>query len=243
MASAHSRRTIAASASALPDRCLSANIRAIGMGGQRKLSRSTIGVAGLGGVGGIAFELLVRSGVGSIKISDGGFFEQSNANRQSLWSNKTDGMKKTEAAIEFAAQVAPACSIQAFPNITSSNSPSFSAGCASVIDATDSPSSRLAVFRGCKENSIPYIFSSALGTRGMLCVFGKHDFEEEFAPSKFGKRNMACDHSLGPVANAIGCISAQMAINLVLSKPVISFPQMLSLDAFSKSPIIIHSFE
>ncbi len=243
MASAHRRRTIAASASAWSNRCLSANIRAIGKGGQRKLSQATVGCAGLGGVGGVAFELLVRSGVGSIKISDGGFFEESNANRQSLWSKKTDGMKKTEAAIEFAAHVSPACKIKTFSRITSSNSTQFSSGCASVIDATDSPASRLAVFRGCRENSAPYIFSSALGTRGMLCVFGKHDFEEEFAPSKFGKRNMACDHSLGPVANAIGCLAAQMAINLILSKPVISFPQMLSLDAFSKSPILIHSFE
>ena len=224
-------------------RIFSANIAAVGKAGQRRLSASCIGVAGLGGVGGVAFELLVRAGVGRVKIADCGFFEESNANRQSLWSLQTDGMKKTEAAQEFAAGVNPACIIAAFAEINSKNAPRFASGCAAVIDATDTAGSRLAIWRGCKMAGVPYIFASARGARGMLTAFSGRDFEKEFGIAGISARKPPpCDHALGPVANAIGCLAAQQAINAVLGKPAVAFPRVLSLDAFSGEPLRVHRF-
>lgn len=223
-------------------RCISANLRSIGKKGQLALGKSCIGVAGLGGVGGIAFELLVRSGVGRLRISDSGFFEESNANRQSLWSRWADGRKKTQVALEFASGVNPGCRVSAFPNIATGNSPVFAKGCTAVIDATDSVSSRLAVWEGCKRTGVPYIFSSALGCRGMLTVFFGRDFAQEFGLSGKEKKHFPCDHALGPVANAIGCLSAQQALNIALGKPAITFPTVLSFDALSPSPFSLHRF-
>jgi adenylyltransferase/sulfurtransferase len=226
-------------------RCTIANISAIGAAGQRKLAGACVGIAGLGGVGGIAFELLVRAGVGKIKISDGGFFEESNANRQSLWTKKNDGRKKTEVAQEFAKSISKSSRIFPFGEITASNSASFANGCLAVIDATDRPHSRLAVWKGCKKSSAHYIFASALGEKGMLTIFNpkNHDFGREFGMK--GKRTnpfLACDHSLGPVANLVGCLAAQQAMNIALSKPAITFPSVISIDAFSKNQITKHNF-
>ena len=227
----------------MAERRFSANISTISKAGQLKLSRACIGVAGLGGVGGIAFELLVRAGVGKIKIADSGFFEESNANRQSLWTLDNDGRKKTAAAMDFARQVNPKCSVVPFGEITAINSAGFASGCAAVIDATDSRRSRLAVWRGCRRVRVPYVFASALGPRGMLSVFSKRDFEKEYALSgKKEKGFMSCDHSLGPVANAVGSLAAQQALNIVLGKAASEFPAVISIDAFSDEQVAPHQF-
>ena len=224
-------------------RCTAANISAIGKTGQRRLASATVGIAGLGGVGGISLQLLVRAGIGTLKISDSGFFEESNANRQALWTRKTDGREKTDVAKEFARSINPDVRILCFPDVSAASSKKFALGCSSVIDATDRPHSRKAVFAGCKKAAAPYIFSSALGSKGMLTVFDKKDMLREF-----GMKNrrysdfLACDHSLGPVANLVGCLAAQMAINIILKKPAIKFPRVASIDAFSDEPVRIHSF-
>lgn len=218
-----------------------ANLSSIGEAGQRSLSRACIGIAGLGGVGGIALELLLRAGVGKLKISDSGFFEESNANRQSLWSLENDGQKKTACARAFASSIGSRCGISEFAEITRSNSSQFARGCAAVIDATDTPSSRTAVFSGCKKYCVPYIFASARGHCGMLSVFSGRDFPSELFISK-AKKRLPCDHALGPVANAIGCIAAQQAMNVALEKPLVLFPDILSIDAFSGKIAIVHEF-
>ncbi len=251
----------------MAERRLAANVSTIGKIGQREIASSCVGVAGLGGVGGIAFELIVRAGVGRIKIADIGFFEESNANRQSLWSKASDGRKKTEVAEEFAASVNERCKISKFGEIKAANAVSFAKNCTAIIDATDRAHSRLAVWRGCKKAGVPYIFASALGARGMLSVFrGRKDFEKEFNIKRdakssffscgsqdaaeshgvgqraFSHRAAPCDHSLGPVANAMGCLAAQQAMNIILGKRAAEFPEIISIDAFSTRQVSLHSF-
>lgn len=222
-------------------RRLSSNVSCIGKAGQRKLSSACIGIAGLGGVGGIAFSLLARAGVGRLKIADHGFFEESNANRQLLWSCETDGLEKAKAAQRHAGSLAFSGRLELFGEITAKNSAQFAGGCAAVIDATDSPHSRLAVWRGCKKKRVPYLFASALGERGMLTVFEARDFSRDFAMGN-GRKFLPCDHALGPVSNAIGCLAAQQAMNIILKKPAILFPKVLSLDAFSPLQVRLHEF-
>lgn len=224
-------------------RCTQANLSSIGETGQRRLASSQIAIAGLGGVGGIAFELLVRTGIGRIKIADFGFFEESNANRQSLWSKETDGMPKMEAALAFAKSAKYSGKIIPFGEITRENTLKFASGCTVVIDATDRPHSRISVWRGCREARTPYIFASALRAKGMLTVFCKKDFEKEFGLSGKKMGNfLTCDNSLGPAANAIGCLAASQAMNIILLKPVVEFPSVLSLDLFSNKPVTVHRF-
>ncbi len=230
------------SARQIPSRATIANVSSIGEGGQAILSNSCIGIAGLGGVGGIAFEQLVRAGVGRLKISDSGFFEESNANRQSLWSKESDGMEKTAAAIAFAKSVGSPCRISPQGEITAKNSPGFARGCSAVIDATDTHSSRIAVFSGCKKERVPCVFASARGHRGMLSVFIGKGLGESFLPAVARPPSLPCDHALGPVANSIGCLAAQQAMNICLGKQSVRFPSVLSIDAFSGTLAVVHKF-
>jgi len=223
------------------NRRTAANLSSIGKGGQLALSRSCIGIAGLGGVGGVAFEMLVRAGVGTLKISDGGFFEESNANRQSLWSLENNARGKTDAALLFAASQGAVCRVLPFREITRANAEKFARGCAAVIDATDSRNSRSIVFSGCKKAAVPHIFASARGHGGMLTVFSGKNPSAHFL-LRCAKKPLSCDHALGPVANAIGCLAAQQAINVILKKPLVGFPRVLSIDGFSSETATVHCF-
>ncbi len=62
-----------------------------------KLMNAHVLVAGLGGVGGIAAEMLVRAGIGELTIVDGDVVEETNRNRQIPALVSTNDQLKTEA--------------------------------------------------------------------------------------------------------------------------------------------------
>ena len=89
--------------------------RTIGLLGQKsfdKLQKAHVLVCGLGGVGGTAFEALVRSGVGTITIVDFDTVSESNINRQILYSCEDIGKYKTEIALNRAIKINPNISIK-----------------------------------------------------------------------------------------------------------------------------------
>lgn len=59
------------------------------------LNKANVLVAGLGGVGGIAAEMLCRSGIGNMTIIDADTFHPTNRNRQIGALKSTDGLPKT----------------------------------------------------------------------------------------------------------------------------------------------------
>lgn len=73
-------------------------IKLIGKEKFKSLQEVNVLVVGLGGVGGYAFEALVRSGIKNITIIDGDKVEESNLNRQIITSNKNIGLPKVEVA-------------------------------------------------------------------------------------------------------------------------------------------------
>ena len=66
--------------------------------GQMRLNDLRVGVAGLGGMGSGIAEMLVRLGVGHIKIADPDTIDLSNLNRQVIANQKTIGTLKADAA-------------------------------------------------------------------------------------------------------------------------------------------------
>ena len=68
----------------------------IGKNGIQKLKKSHILIAGLGGVGAFAAEMLCRAGIGTLTIIDGDYFTASNRNRQIGALCSTEGFAKTE---------------------------------------------------------------------------------------------------------------------------------------------------
>ncbi len=88
-------------------------IRLIGKDKFKSLQKLNVLVVGLGGVGGYAFEALVRAGIKNITIIDGDKVEESNLNRQIITSNKNIGLPKVEVAKNRGLEINPEVNVDA----------------------------------------------------------------------------------------------------------------------------------
>lgn len=229
------------SASRAAGGAFSRNIGAISAAQQRKLKRAKVCIAGLGGIGGIAFELLLRSGIGGFRICDWDFFEESNLNRQVLSASDTMGENKAKAAASYAKKINKNARIEIFASaVNEKNASYFIAGSDIVLDCTDNAYARVCISRACRKRGIPYVFCSALGSYGMCSVFsGKEDFEKMMRLPSFGKkldrklleRYQSCGSVLGTVSNTVGALGAMQAFNLLVGWPAVRSPEFLIIDA------------
>lgn len=80
-------------------------ISLIGLDKFKDIQKIKVLVVGLGGVGGYAFEALVRGGIENITIVDGDKIENTNLNRQIITSSKNLGEYKTDVAAKRAKEI------------------------------------------------------------------------------------------------------------------------------------------
>ena len=123
-----------------------------------KLQNATVMVVGCGAVGSFAIEALARSGIGHIILADFDTVEESNINRQLFATQNTLGQKKTVAAHERIAAISQDIKVTELDiffdkNTTLPVHPDF------VIDAIDTIASKVALYKWCEQNNIPFISS------------------------------------------------------------------------------------
>ncbi len=141
--------------------------RLVGDGACTSLAAARVAVIGLGGVGGAAFEALVRCGVGHILALDRDVFELTNLNRQILATLDTVGQPKALAAQARAATINLACTVT--PSqvmLTPDNLDAvFSFAPDYIIDAVDNVTAKLALIEAAKTRGVPIITSMGTGNR------------------------------------------------------------------------------
>ena len=228
------------------------NLGAITRAGQMKIKGSCMAVVGLGGIGGIAFELLARAGVGKFILIDKDRFEPSNLNRQILSSTRGLGKGKAGIAAAKGKEINPEVKIKAYSSELNEKNVNMLKDADFVVDGLDNPISRIILSRAAREYGVPYVFGAAEYMKGISTVFmprGK-GYEDIFATSAKGKAldlglkaklstYQSCQSVLGPVPNLVGCFEAMQAINLILGKRVVKYPEFMHVDMNEKKQIWI----
>jgi tRNA threonylcarbamoyladenosine dehydratase len=142
---------------------------------QETLRKSTIAIAGVGGVGGLAAERLIRLGVGGLKITDPGDFEESNFNRQFGSSVRFLGQNKAEVVYNQIKDINPqARIIHTNTGITGETDANLLAdGSDFVIDAMDHGLYRESILlqRAARIRGLHYLFTGAIGFGAIAVVF------------------------------------------------------------------------
>ena len=143
----------------------------IGEAGQAKIQSSRVTLIGLGALGTVAADLLVRAGVGFIRIIDRDFVELSNLQRQSLF-DEDDVEKNLPKAVAAAARLQRVNSgvrIEALvEDVNPSNVEDFMADVDLVLDALDNFETRFVVNDACHKLSKPWIYTAAVGSYGLV---------------------------------------------------------------------------
>lgn len=93
---------------------LNRNIGLISLKEQNQLQKSKVLICGVGGMGGVCAEALVRMGVGEISLVDHDSFDLFNINRQIHSNTKTIGMKKVSILKKEFLKINPALKISIY---------------------------------------------------------------------------------------------------------------------------------
>lgn len=132
------------------------------------LKSATVLVAGVGGVGGYAVEMLARAGIGNLIIIDDDVVKSTNINRQIIATSKNVGTSKVQLMKERILDINPNANILAIRDFINEDNagefirrfkPNF------VIDAIDSISPKIALLKYCIENNVKIISSMGAGGR------------------------------------------------------------------------------
>ncbi|MCL6089287.1 MAG: ThiF family adenylyltransferase [Candidatus Marsarchaeota archaeon] len=233
--------------------CFSRNRGAIAPKQQLALSHSRIAVFGLGGVGGLAAELLARAGVGYLMAADFDEFEPTNLNRQIHAQKETIGKKKADVfekkakaingkiGIKKISKKLEYASLAYFERKLADFKPNV------IVDTMDSIGSRVLLARICKKQGIPYVYAAAAGERGMVMLVegkGKESLEKLLHLPSANRPDSQVESTLihypqcrtawGPATNLVGALAANVALNYLLQKPYPKAPKCWMTDAFEE---------
>ena len=150
-----------------------------------RLRRSSVAIAGLGGVGGAHALTLARLGVGHFHLADMDSFALVNMNRQAGAFCSTLEQSKLDVIARMVGDINPEAEIEGFSKgIDKSNLGRFLDGVDLYIDGLDffELEIRRAVFAACRERGIPAVTAAPLGVGVALLVFdpGGMSFDEYF---------------------------------------------------------------
>jgi tRNA A37 threonylcarbamoyladenosine dehydratase len=125
---------------------------------QQKIINSTVLIAGVGGMGGVAAEVLVRMGVGKIILCDHDIFEEVNFNRQIHSNIKTKGLKKVNVLKDEFLNINPNLIIQTYEEgVTLENISQLIQGVDVIINGMDQMYFSLILERNARKKNITII--------------------------------------------------------------------------------------
>lgn len=225
---------------------------------QERLKDAKITVIGCGGIGGATTEMLVRMGIGNLRIIDKDAFDVSNINRQLMSSFYSVGKSKVDVTYETLKSINPFTNIEAIEEeVNEDNVEEIIKGSDIVIDALDNLVTRITVSRHARDLDIPFIHGAIHGTMGQVTVFTSDTptYEEMFKLPSSGKelteevikkvKDMGAEVPpvIAPVPNIIGCLQAFEAFKLITSQgESIMAPDVLMFDLLNKEAFSIIKF-
>lgn len=215
---------------------------ALGPEGQEKLGRASVVLAGCGALGNISASLLVRAGVGRLRVIDRDYVELENLHRQTLFTEEQAAQRMPKAlAAEEALQAAnSSVEIEAeVADINARNVEKLLGGFDLVIDALDNMETRFLVNDFCLKNNLPWVYGAAVGSTGMVMSIAPEGkpclrclVPQLPAPGSFA----TCDTVgvIGPVPALAASVQAAEAIKVLTGQPETS-EKLLFFDLWERS--------
>jgi len=135
--------------------------------GQEKLKRTSVFIAGAGGLGSVISLYMAAAGFGKIRIVDCDFVELSNLNRQILHANADVGRAKAKSAYESLTGINPEIEVEALvETISEDNIDQLLQGSHLIMDAMDNFPIRYLLNRAALKRRIPLFHGAISGYQG-----------------------------------------------------------------------------
>ncbi len=149
----------------------------IGKEGQEKICKGTVLVVGVGALGTVASELLVRAGISRVLLVDRDVIEESNLQRQTLFYASDIGKSKAMVAKKRLSLINPKVEVKSYAMQLDGeklykiyNGEKFDL----ILDCTDNLQTRFIINDFCKKENLPWIYSAAIKTTGYVMPILPH---------------------------------------------------------------------
>lgn len=127
------------------------------------LTKKSVFILGIGGVGGYVCEALARSGVGRLVLVDSDIIDVTNINRQIIALHSTVGRKKVEVMKERISDINPDCEVEAYDMFLDNDlSILDKVDVDFVVDCCDTISTKKNIISYCTSKNISFL--TCLGT-------------------------------------------------------------------------------
>jgi molybdopterin/thiamine biosynthesis adenylyltransferase len=214
----------------------------VGEEGQRRLMAASAVIVGCGAIGAAAANLLVRAGVGRVRIVDRDFVEPSNLQRQTLFDecDAREALPKAVAAERKLRAINSAVAVEGIvADVAPKNAEQLLLGFSLILDGTDNFETRFLMNDVAVKHRLPWIYAAAVASYGLTmtvrpgltaclaCLLESgnlgHGLEE------------TCDTIgvLGPVVNLIASLQAAEAMKLLAGREEALHARLVSCDVWS----------
>ena len=196
-----------------------------GLEGQERLSASTAVIVGCGALGTVQAALLVRAGTGAVRLIDRDYVEESNLQRQLLYTeaDARQAIPKAEAARRHLLEAYSAARIEAHvSDLNPENADDLLANADVILDGTDNFETRLLINDYAVCQGIPWIYGAAVGSYGiaMPVLPGDSACFRCIYPEPPPGAQPTCETAgvLGPVTSLIASFQTMEAIKILSGK-------------------------
>jgi len=214
----------------------------IGLEGQERLLASRAAIVGCGAIGAAAASLLVRAGVGYLRIIDRDFVEPSNLQRQTLFdeADALDALPKAVAAERKLRSINSSVSVEGIvADLSSGNAQELLGGVDLLLDGTDNFESRFLINDFAVKAGLPWIYAAGVASYGLTMAI-RPGVTACLAclletGTNAGGLEQTCDTIgvLGPIVNLIASLEAAEALKFLSGRPEVLHGRLLSCDVWS----------
>ncbi|ALC88998.1 thiamine biosynthesis protein ThiF [Bacillus sp. FJAT-18017] len=198
----------------------------IGEKGQKKLLESRAAIVGMGALGTVIANHMVRSGVGFVRLIDRDLVELSNLQRQTLYTEEDarKNLPKAVAAAQRLRSINSEITIEEIiADVNLDNAEELLGDVDVIIDGTDNFSARYLMNDIAVKYNIPWVYGGAVSSRGMFAVIipGKTPCYRCLFPDAQTGLGETCDTIgvLSPITEIIGSFEAMEALKILVGAP------------------------
>lgn len=142
------------------------------MQAQLNLKNSRVLMIGAGGLGNPAAQILVRAGLGFLRLVDFDVIEESNLQRQFLFQSPDVGLLKVEVATRELQNINPWTQLEAInKQVDLNNLPELLSNIDLVLDGSDNFATRDMINQACVNAKVPLLSAAAIGLEGQIAFF------------------------------------------------------------------------
>ena len=210
---------------------------------QARLSQARVALVGCGALGTVIAGLLVRAGVGFLRIVDRDFLEMSNLQRQTLFDEDDvrAALPKAVAAARKLGRVNSEVVVESAPNDLAPDTIDRLLGDVGlVLDGSDNFETRYLINDYCIREQRPWIYSAVVASYGVTmtvlpgqtpclrCIFP--DPSPPAAPPPATRHGV-----IGPIGGLIGSLAVAEALKLLIGATEQPRPSLFWLDVWNNT--------